>query len=924
MTRLFISHSSKDNAQARALCQWLDEQGWGPQDRFIDFDRDAGLQAGVLWEEELRRAGGRCVAMFLLLSPNWFASMHCRREFWLAHEMGKRILPILIAAVDEDRKQEDRLDAYQITSLIPQGPARRFTVEGATPQDVQVVEFSADGLERIRLGLLDAGIDATAFPWAPADPDKPNPYKGLDSLTEKDAAVFFGRGLEIVELSDLIRRLAIDTGGAVVIDGDSGVGKSSFVCAGVLPRLRHDVLHYDVLEVIRPSAGALRGAAAGQVDALAQARQGAPPAATAKVPRGGVVVVTVDQAEELLDPGNSGTAVRLQGMLRPLLQNPVSADGTRVVVLLLVRSDRREALMKLDMFDGVRPATYTLRAMAESELGAVVRGPAEVATANGYRLELKPDLVRQLLDDAKGAADALPLLSYTLSLLCERFARGHDSTLSVEQYRQMGGVQQAITWAVEDALEKSRWAALLPTEDAARKALLSRLFALIATMDVDSDTASRLLTPRSTFAADPQLDALAACLIDKRLLRQIVVAGDSRGPIVEVAHEAILRQWPSFLEWLSQHKEQLRDAQRLRRHAADWARQPADRSGLVERGARLQAARALLADPVFMARFGKTEQDYLARCEAEARSEALRRRGIRALSAALAVAALGLLADQWERAWVRQNGLHPTAQWSRPLWLLGVGVVPQTVAVKAQPFDMGCKPGRDDMIGDQVDPCPSAEDGEPGRSVLRRVDLSRSCDMGRTEVTFFQYDYFVWKQRPADPTLKFPAGASMPRGRRPVVDVSYQDALAYAAWLSKETKQTWRLPTEAEWEFAARDTPDTGPYPWGRARPGPTQVNCRDCTATGVARDDAAVVAEAASFGPNARGLYDMAGNVSEWVSVDAGNPQPPGPGRAIARGGSWTQSHFEQRVIERSLLRADTRQFDLGFRVCRDAGGSP
>jgi len=285
---------------------------------------------------------------------------------------------------------------------------------------------------------------------------------------------------------------------------------------------------------------------------------------------------------------------------------------------------------------------------------------------------------------------------------------------------------------------------------------------------------------------------------------------------------------------------------------------------------------------------------------------------------------LAALADQWERAWARQNGLHPSAQWSRPLWLLGIGVVPATVPVAAQPFEMGCKPGRDDVIGEEVDPCPQLSDPEPGRSALRLVDLKRSCDMGLTEVTFFQYDHYVWKQRPTESTVKYPADASTPRGRRPVVDVSYKDALAYAAWLSRETKQAWRLPTEAEWEFAARDSPQTGPYPWGRAKPGPRQVNCRDCTATGASSVEAAAVAEVASFVPNARGLYDMAGNVSEWVAVDAGDPLPPGPGRAIARGGSWTQSHFEQRVIERSLLRVDARQRDLGFRVCRDAGSRP
>jgi hypothetical protein len=78
---LFISHSSKDNAQAITVRNWLKDRGWS--DVFLDLDPERGLAAGQRWQEELKKAGERCSGVLILISPDWVASRWCQTEFLL-------------------------------------------------------------------------------------------------------------------------------------------------------------------------------------------------------------------------------------------------------------------------------------------------------------------------------------------------------------------------------------------------------------------------------------------------------------------------------------------------------------------------------------------------------------------------------------------------------------------------------------------------------------------------------------------------------------------------------------------------------------------------------------------------------------------------------------------------------------------------
>jgi formylglycine-generating enzyme required for sulfatase activity len=162
------------------------------------------------------------------------------------------------------------------------------------------------------------------------------------------------------------------------------------------------------------------------------------------------------------------------------------------------------------------------------------------------------------------------------------------------------------------------------------------------------------------------------------------------------------------------------------------------------------------------------------------------------------------------------------------------------------------------------------------------------------------------------------------RGRLPVINVTWDDARRYAAWLAKMTGEPYRLLSEAEYEYVARAGTQTA-YPWGDAI-GKNNANCNGCGS----RWDDLQTAPVGSFPPNRFGLYDMVGNVYEWVEdcVHAdyrGAPANGSPwiaggtcnGRMI-RGGSWADDPIDLRSASRPWSPATIRRNFIGFRVAR------
>jgi formylglycine-generating enzyme required for sulfatase activity len=212
--------------------------------------------------------------------------------------------------------------------------------------------------------------------------------------------------------------------------------------------------------------------------------------------------------------------------------------------------------------------------------------------------------------------------------------------------------------------------------------------------------------------------------------------------------------------------------------------------------------------------------------------------------------------------------------------------------------------------------------GEPGRSdhegPQRTVQI-KSFAMGQAEVTFADWRLCVERggcvHRPSD------EGWGM--GDQPVINVSWEDASQYAEWLSRETGRRYRLPSEAEWEYAARAGTTTA-YSWGEAI-GQNRANCRGCGSAWDGRQAAPV----RSFGANPWGLYDLHGNVWEWVQdcysesyawapTDGSAVQSGDCGFRVLRGGSWNYFPAWLRSADRGSFHSADRRADGGFRLAR------
>lgn len=212
---------------------------------------------------------------------------------------------------------------------------------------------------------------------------------------------------------------------------------------------------------------------------------------------------------------------------------------------------------------------------------------------------------------------------------------------------------------------------------------------------------------------------------------------------------------------------------------------------------------------------------------------------------------------------------------------------------------------------------------EPGRyadeDLPHRVRVE-TFYLAVTETTNAQYARFL--KATGHPAPLYWKDKNLNAPGQPVVGVTWDDATAFCQWLSKFTGVEHRLPTEAQWEVAARGGLTGQPYPWGEADPDAGGVYRANYRPNDFADDRFAVSAPVGSFPPNGYGLYDMAGNVSEWcrdryVPLRSGGPFKPGVLRLL-KGGSWTSRARDLRAAARQSAPPGYADGYIGFRVVR------
>ena len=617
MSAIFISHSSADSRIAAAIREKLAADGH--RSIFLDFDPADGIPAGRDWEQELYRQLRTCQAVIVLCSESSMSSMWCFAEITHAKALGKQIFPAKI------------------------GPCTINTVLTSR----QVLDFSAGSAtqvyDRLRRGLKEAGLDpASAFDW---DGSRP-PYPGLLAFDEADAAIFFGREIEIQQGLELLNRRN-QFGGArmVIVLGASGSGKSSLVRAGFIPRLRRSADRWIVIDPFRPREDPLHELAAvlcsafarqGETRRIQSVREGlaageyagglvlnkfASELREASGRRDATVLITVDQMEELVGPAAPAGARELL----VLLQAALAERGTALMVMGTLRSDFLGELQNHPAMREARFDTLPVGPMPAESLASVIEGPARKAG-----LELEDGLTQALIADTE-AENALPLLAFTLRELYEKY--GGDGRLTIDEYAaKLGGLSGSIAKAADAVFTAE------PLSDAQSMCLRSAFLAMVRVNEAGQF--ARQLARWSDIPENvrPVLERFTKA-------RLLVIRGEGTERVVEVAHEAMFRAWDRLKTWLAEDREFLLWRKRLEDAVGEWRRLKHDRSTLLK-GPALSEARLWFERQ--RGRMNQEEAKFVSdSIEAANRERRQKRVLVVATMAVLAVVAVGGVALWW-------------------------------------------------------------------------------------------------------------------------------------------------------------------------------------------------------------------------------------------------------------------------------------
>ena len=874
---VFLSYHWRDQVQVHALAEML--RG---QNLHVYLDRWY-LTPGQSWLQELEQALSASGAVVVCIGPGEMGPWQQREKNCAldrqAREAGFPVIPVLLPGAE---------------------PPLGFLQQNTW------VDFRSGLTDNWSLRILAAAVrreppDAVLHERQREILSTLCPYKGLQFFREEDAEFFFGRDSAIVLLHKSVQARPF-----VFLVGPSGSGKSSVVRAGLVPKLRRETREPWEIVTMVPGDRPFHNLAAvllplletdlGELDRLRKTGELAAELQHGIIELRDVVgrilekqvgtrhlLLVVDQWEELYTYQDS------KSPLTPLLQRgesepPQAAQPTLFIDRLLATQQQQgsfkvvaslradfmgRALEHRGLSEQLQKGTVMLGPMTDDELQQAIENPAQLA---GVAFE--PGLAKLIVDDLTGEPGSLPLLEFCLTALYETRQNRLMSHLS---YEKIGKVSGAIIQRADAVLAK------IEDGQAGHGDLARDIFLQLVQLGEGVDD-----TRRRVFMYDlgegGEVRAVVKALADARL----VVTGrepSSGKDTVEVAHEALIRRWPTLRGWLERDREKIFQRREIERAAKAWAehqqaavyRWPDERIVLEAAPVILDLQCRFPVKPVERAFLGPlTVDELLARLDDPATTHAER---------AVIGDRLALQPDGDPRPGVglRTDGL-PDIVWKT---IPGGNV---TLELEAK--------------------------GWTRRFAAKPVFTVQPFQMAQYPVTVAQWRAFVEAEEGYDLLIRKPRGWSPDRqpGRdnQPAVNVTWVEAVAFCQWLSDRLGCAVRLPTEWEWQQAATGADPQNQYPWGpdwdESLANTYESNLGRMLAVGLYPS-----------GKSKQNVMDLSGNVWEWCLNQYDQPKQTkvgGEARRVLRGGSWNNHQDNARCAVRDYSFPGGRSHGLGFRV--------
>jgi formylglycine-generating enzyme required for sulfatase activity len=928
--QIFLSYSRNDREAAIALRGALAQL-----DMTVFRDEDS-IRVGDDWLQRLQDALQGCTGFVVLIGRDGV-----RR--WVGAEvqvaLGRNISP---------HDDSERLPIFPV--MLPGGDPQalppflklfqlqRWQPDADLPQDL--LQAIRDQVE-----LLDQG---STFEGCP--------FLGLSAFQPKHAQLFFGRRKETLEALQYLGTQRETNPGDIRVDGqfcrwlqiegNSGAGKSSLVNAGLLPLIEQGALwartgyeQWKILGPLLPGERPLsrlaevleacfepdraRRDSLQRLKRLEEDERALSYMLNDHKDGNTAFVLVVDQFEELFTFSEHEEKHRIDAQLACALQD----KDCPLFLISTVRIDFLEGfeqLPRLSELYNQHCKRFLLKIISQQGLQEVIEQLAGLDVS---------EVTTAILNDARDEVGALPLVENALRVLWEQ---RHGTRLSGGLYRDKGGIAglleeqaDALLERLDDELPKGR-------EDA-----LELLLALTRINDEGRHTRRRLSVEEARLVAGGKrfdrehgqkiIDYLTGRLAPNgsnrkasgrlRLLTTVGKTEDDQS--IDLIHETLIRArgkdkasgkrvgyWKTLYDYIEKNRDRGFYRDQLARQAKEWQEAKA-----LGRWWKLAGLRDLRHYRRLRPPSGSVDAHF-------------RRWSQRAawLQVGLVVALTAFVGQSYW--WTLDNAMPPGYMIMQQRFrLMDLGwlaePLPELVEIRASDdeFQMGeldegwveVLKGQPRFIENFGIPSTTATIGQP-------------FGIGKYEITYEQYDYYVWQRQGAENPPDYPNSApgDSGRGRRAVVNVSWNDANRYLQWLSDKSAAHYRLPTEAEWEYAAR-AGTTTPYWWGEEMV-QGQANCDGCGSNW----DNKRIAPVGSFAPNAWGLYDAAGNTWEWTcsqwkqrfdgSESACVDPEDTSGQRVLRGGSWYSTAEWLRSSARGGSDTDDRNDALGFRVFRAA----